>query len=38
MENVHKHVPVVKDRPAIIQPRVDNIFSVDLRNPNRVVN
>ena len=34
METVHKHVPVMKDRPTIIQPRVDNVFSVDLRNPN----
>jgi hypothetical protein len=38
METVHKHFPVVKDRPTIIQPRVDNVFSVDLRNPNRMVN
>ena len=37
METVHKHFPVVNDRPTIIQPRVDNVFSVDVRNPNRVV-
>ena len=34
METVHKHVPVVNDRPAIVRLRVDNVFSVDLRNPN----
>jgi hypothetical protein len=38
METVHKHFPVVNDRPAIGRPRVDNVFSVDVRNPNSVVN
>jgi hypothetical protein len=38
LKTVHKRIAVVNDRPIITRSRVDNVFSVNVRNPDRVVN